>query len=54
MTKYNSNLQDTTDVVDDSQPVVSGTKAVIDNTWSVLSFVLGSEASWCGYDTDEV
>ena len=36
-----------------AQSVVSGTKALIDTTWSVVSFVFGSEAEWPGYDSDE-
>lgn len=34
-----------------SQSVVTGTKAAIDSTWSVLSFVLASEAEWPGYES---
>ena len=36
-----------------AQSVVSGTKALIDTTWTVLSFVFGSENEWPGYDADE-
>ncbi len=53
MAKTIEDLQDT-ETVEIVQSPVTGAKAVIDNTWSVLSFVLGSEASWLGYDTDEI
>ena len=46
-------VQDTTVEIEESPAIVAGTKAVIDNTWSVLSFVLSSEAEWPGYDADE-
>ncbi|HVA99719.1 MAG TPA: hypothetical protein VNE42_00435 [Acidimicrobiales bacterium] len=48
-----ANRQDTIAVEGESLSVATGTKAVIDNTWSVLSFVLSSEAEWPGYDADE-
>ncbi len=48
-----ANRQDTTAGTDEGAGVATGTKAVIDNTWSVLSFVLSSEAEWPGFDADE-
>ena len=48
-----ANRQDTTAIAGESSGVATGTKAVIDNTWSVLSFVLSSEAEWPGFDADE-
>jgi hypothetical protein len=49
-----NNLQDTVKTAGESQSFVAETKAVIDTTWSVLSFVLGSESAWAGYDADEL
>lgn len=48
-----ANRQDSTIATDDGSLLVTGMKAAIDNTWSVLSFVLSSEAEWPGYDADE-
>ena len=46
-------IQDTSTATEETQSIMTGTKAAIDNTWSVLSFVLSSEAEWPGYDSDE-
>lgn len=46
-------IQDNTTATEETQSIVTGIKTAIDNTWSVLSFVLSSENEWLGYDSDE-
>lgn len=53
MAGFIADRQDAMEATDESQSFATGTRAVIDNTWSVLSFVLSSEAEWPGYDSDE-
>ncbi|HUY07366.1 MAG TPA: hypothetical protein VMU99_08920 [Acidimicrobiales bacterium] len=48
-----ANRQEIVDEAGESLGLAAGTRAVVDNTWSVLSFVLSSEAEWPGYDADE-